>query len=62
MRALFVLIAHLLTTVATLLGPGGARAVVANSLLMKQQLLIINRHRKRAPSKGARQTGTAAHE
>ena len=50
MRDLFLLIAHLLTTVATLLGPGGARAVVANSLLMKQQLLIINRDRKRAPS------------
>ncbi len=29
--------AHILTTIATLLGPGGARAVVANSLLMKQQ-------------------------
>jgi len=50
MRDLFLLIAHLLTTFATLLGPGGARAVVANSLLMTQQLLIINRDRKRAPS------------
>ena len=49
MRDLFILVAHLLTTIATLLGPGGARAVVANSLLMKQQLLVINRHRKRAP-------------
>ena len=50
MRDLFLLIAHLLTTVARLLGPGGARAVVADSLLMKQQLLIINRRRMRAPS------------
>ena len=49
MRDLFILVAHLLTTIATLLGPGGAHAVVANSLLMKQQLLVINRHRKRAP-------------
>ena len=49
MRNLFILIAHLLPTVTTLLGPGGARAVVADSLLMKQQHLIINRHRKRAP-------------
>ncbi len=31
------------------LGPGGARTVVADSLLMKQQLLIINRSRHRAP-------------
>ena len=49
MRDLFILAAHLLTSIATLLGPGGARAVVADSLLMKQQLLIINRSRHRAP-------------
>jgi hypothetical protein len=40
----------LLTTLAKLLGPGGARAIVADSLLMKQQLLIINRSRRRAPN------------
>ena len=28
--------------------PGGAKAIVADSLLMKQQLLIINRSRRRA--------------
>ena len=43
MKDLLVLLAHLLTTLAKLLGPGGARAIVADSLLMKQQLLIINR-------------------
>jgi len=37
------------TAIATLLGPGGARSVVADSLLMKQQLLIIDRSRHRAP-------------
>ena len=42
--------AHLLTTVAKLLGAGGAKAIVADSLLMKQQLLIINRTRRRAPN------------
>ena len=50
MKDIFKLIAHLLTSIATLLGPGGARAVVADSLLMKQQLLIINRSRHRAPN------------
>ena len=50
MKDLLILLAHLLTTVAKLLGPGGARAVVADSLLMKQQLLIINRSRRRAPN------------
>jgi hypothetical protein len=39
-----------LTTIAKLLGPGGATAIVADSLLMKQQLLIINRSRRRAPN------------
>ena len=50
MKDLLVLLAHLLTTLAKLLGPGGARAIVADSLLMKQQLLIINRSRRRAPN------------
>ena len=49
MKDLLILLAHLLTTVAKLLGPGGAKAVVADNLLMKQQLLVINRSRKRAP-------------
>ncbi|MGB5717650.1 MAG: hypothetical protein WBN81_11215 [Gammaproteobacteria bacterium] len=50
MKDLLVLLAHLLTTIAKLLGPGDAKAVVADSLLMKQQLLIVNRSRKRAPN------------
>ena len=50
MHELVVLFLHLLATVARLAGPGGARAVVAESLLVKQQLLILNRSRKRAPS------------
>ena len=53
MKDLLALLVHLLTTVAKLLGPGGARAIVADSLLMKQQLLIINRSRKRAPNLSA---------
>ena len=53
MKDLLVLFAHLLTTVPGLLGPGGTRAVVANSLLMKQQFLIINRSRRRAPNLSA---------
>jgi hypothetical protein len=53
MKDMLVLLAHLLTTIAKLLGPGGARAVVADSLLMKQQLLISNRSRRRAPNLSA---------
>jgi len=53
MKDLLVLLTHLLTTIARLLGPGGARAIVADSLLMKQQLLVINRSRRRAPNLSA---------
>ena len=50
MGDLLALLAHLMTIVATLLGPGGVKAVVAESLLLKHQLLILNRLRKRAPN------------
>jgi len=49
MRELFILVAHLLTTLAKLMGPGGVRAVAAESLMLKHQMLILNRSRKRAP-------------
>src|SRR6266853_3251707 len=47
---LAILFLHLVATVARLAGPGGARAVVAESMLVKHQLLILNRSRKRAPN------------
>src|SRR5712664_3623161 len=50
MRDLAVLLLHLLATVVRLAGPGGARAVVAESVLVKQQLLILNRSRRRSPN------------
>ena len=50
MRDLAVLFLHLLATVARLAGPGGARSVVAESVLVKQQLLILNRSRRRSPN------------
>jgi putative transposase len=49
-RDLAVLFLHLLATVARLAGSGGARSVVAESVLVKQQLLILNRSRARAPN------------
>ena len=50
MRDLLILLVHLSATLARLLGPGGLRSVVAESLLVKQQLLILNRLRHRAPN------------
>src|SRR5881409_151042 len=37
-----------IATLARLLGPGGIRSVVAESVLVKQQLLILNRSRQRS--------------
>ena len=41
---------HLLVTLARLLRPGGARAVAAESLILKHQLVIVGRSRRRAPN------------
>src|SRR5438552_6949242 len=50
MRKLFILAIHLLVTLVKLVRPGGIRAVAAESLLLKHQLLIRNRSRHRAPN------------
>jgi hypothetical protein len=39
MRHLAVLFIHFISTLTRLLGPGGARSLVAESLLLKDQLL-----------------------
>src|SRR5437667_3288530 len=46
MRELIILFVHAIATLARLLGPGGIRSVVAESVLVKQQLLILNRSRQ----------------
>ena len=50
MRDLAILFIHLFATIARLMRPSGARAVVAESLLVKHQLVILNRGRERAPN------------
>jgi hypothetical protein len=50
MRDLVILFVHVIATLTRLLGPGGIRSVVAESVLVKQQLLILNRTRQRAPN------------
>ncbi len=49
MREFFVLLVHLLVKIAQLMKPSGARAIVAENLLLKQQLLVACGSRKRAP-------------
>jgi hypothetical protein len=50
MRDLIILLVHGIATVARLTGPGGLPAVVAESLLVTHQLLMLNRSRQRAPN------------
>jgi putative transposase len=49
MNILFTVFAHLLRNVAVLFRPGGSKSIIAENLLLKQQLLVLNRSRKRAP-------------
>jgi hypothetical protein len=46
---IFALIAHLLAIVVRVAVPGGVRAVIVESLLLKHQLLVLSRSRRRAP-------------
>jgi hypothetical protein len=50
MRDVVILFLHLIVTVVRLARPGGLRSVVAESLLLKHQLCILNRSHKRAPN------------
>src|SRR5258707_10880567 len=50
MRDFLILFVHLLVTLARLARPGGLRSVVAESALLRHQLLVLNRGRKRAPN------------
>src|SRR5215813_11978121 len=50
MRDIFVLFLYVIITLMRLARPGGVRSVVAESVLVKHQLLILTRSRKRAPN------------
>src|ERR1700749_351884 len=49
MREFFILISHLLATLAKLARPGGVGAVAAESLAVRHQLLILKRAQRRTP-------------
>jgi len=50
MKDLIFLILDLLTALAKLLSPGGSCAVIAENLLLKQELIIHSWPRQRAPN------------
>ncbi len=49
MRAILILLVPLLSRAVKLWGPSGARAVLAENLLLKHQLRVLRRNRQRAP-------------
>ena len=49
MKELFILIAYALSTPVKLTQPGGVRSVVAQSLALRHQLLVLQQRRQRAP-------------
>ena len=50
MRDIFILFLHAIVIIIRLARHGGLRSVVAESVLMRHQVLILNRGRKRAPN------------
>ena len=50
MRDIFALFLHAIIIIIRLGRPGGLRSVVAESVLMRHQIRILNRGRKRAPN------------
>lgn len=50
MRDVLILLVHLIVTIVRLMQPGGARSVVAEFVLLRHQLLVLNRTRRKAPN------------
>ena len=50
MKDVFYLLFNLLSALARIIQPGGSRTVIAENLLLKQQLIIHSRSRQRAPN------------
>jgi hypothetical protein len=53
MRDVVILFVHLIVTAVRLARPGGLRSVVAESVLVKHQLLILNHYRPESDAGGA---------
>lgn len=49
MKTLALLVIHVLTTLAQRAGPGGAKAIIAESVLLKHQQLIVRRSARKTP-------------
>ena len=50
MKSVFLLVIHLLIVATKLLSSGGVKSVIAENLLLKQQLILLSRSRNRSPN------------
>lgn len=50
MKHLFILIFYFLRTFLILIKPGGIKTLMAENIMLRNQLIIASRHRKRAPN------------
>ncbi|MFT5446259.1 MAG: putative transposase [Gammaproteobacteria bacterium] len=50
MKDLALIVIHILATTAKLIRPGGLRAVMIENALLRQQLIVLRRSRRRAPN------------
>jgi putative transposase len=50
MKSVLLTLLDVIVMTAKLCGPGGVRAVIAENLLLKQQLIVLRRARRRAPN------------
>ena len=50
MKGPLLVLLHLAVTVVRVCRPGGVRAVISENLLLKQQLIVLRRSRRRAPN------------
>lgn len=50
MKSAALLLFHILVITGKILRPGGFRAIIAENLMLKQQLIVIARSRKKAPN------------
>jgi hypothetical protein len=50
MTSLVLTLLHVAVAAVRLCRPGGVRAVIAENLLLKQQLIVLRRARRRAPN------------
>lgn len=50
MKALIIIILNLIWVLLKIIKPGGSRALISENLILKQQLMVLTKKRKRSPN------------